>query len=49
MAVELLRQRGLFAAPGSRWGNSFDTVAVAPAQLASGMEYLVIITAALRA
>ena len=49
MAVELLRQRGLFAALGSRWGNSFDTVAVAPAQLVSGMEYLVIITAALRA
>jgi hypothetical protein len=49
MAVELLRQRGLFAALGSRWGNSFDTVAVAPAQLVSGMEYLVIITVALRA
>lgn len=49
MAVELLRQRGLFAALGSRWGNSFDTVAIARVQPMNGTEYLVIITVTLRA
>jgi hypothetical protein len=48
MAVELLRQRGLFAALGSRWGNSFDTVAVARAPTMDGGYYLVIITVTLR-